>query len=469
MADSGLLAPVYAGQQITRLVDDDAWVRAMVDVEVALARSQARLGIVPENAAVTIAAVAEQFTLDAAMLAIASRGAANPVVALVDHLTRAVAETDTYSANFVHRGSTSQDIFDTAAMLVATRALQAILEDLARIAAALARLADAYRDTPIAGRTLGMHAVPTTFGAKVAGWLTAILDAHHRVAPLASGGLPVQLGGAAGTLAAYIESARTTNPEITGQTIAASLTTEFARELSLTAPPVPWHTNRIPIADIAGVLAMVSGMLGKLAADTIDLSRTEIAELHEPIVAGRGESSAMPQKRNPTLGTMIRAAAQQVPGLAATLHLSMIADHERPAGAWHAEWQPLRECLLLAGGAASTAVELTEGLVVDTDRMRINLDLTNGQILTERLSAVLAPLLGKPTAKMRLQAASFEAERTHRPLSAILAEDAEIRMHLTIEDITQLLDPTHYFGAAPASIDLALARYTCLLSDIGAK
>ncbi len=465
MVDTGLLAPIYAGQAITLLVDDDAWVRAMIEVEVALARSQARLGIVPDKAAVTIADVAERFTFDAAALATASRGAANPVVALADHLTRAVAETDTESSYFVHRGSTSQDIFDTASMLVVTRALQTILEDLTRIAAALARLAWTYRDSPIAGRTLGMHAVPTTFGAKAAGWLTAILDAHQRVAPLASGGLPVQLGGAAGTLAAYVESARAMQPEITEQTVMTTLTTEFAKELRLTAPPTAWHTNRIPIVDIAGVLATVSGTLGKLAADTIDLSRTELGELREPKAPGRGESSAMPQKVNPTLATLIRAAAQQVPGLVSTLHLSMIAEHERPAGAWHAEWQPLRECLRLVGGAASTAVELTEGLEVDPARMRTNLDLTNGQVLTERLSAVLAPLLGRSAAKKHLQAASFEAERTRTPLSAVLAENAEIRTHFTIEDIDQLLDPTRYLGAAPAIVDLALARYSRFQND----
>jgi 3-carboxy-cis,cis-muconate cycloisomerase len=463
MLDTGLLSPVRAGQEITVLVDDDAWIEAMLDVEIALARAQARLGIVPDSAARAIATVARRHRFDAAGLAVAARGAANPVVALVDELTRAVAETDPASANFVHRGSTSQDIFDTAAMLVATRALAAILGHLERIAAALARLAATHRTTPIAGRTLGMHAVPTTFGAKAAGLLNAVLDARDRIAPLAQGSLPIQLGGAAGTLAAYLECWRTStgaDPSADAGQLCVALAAELATELSLTATPVPWHTNRTPIADIAAALAVTSGTLGKLAVDIIDMSRTEIGELHEPAADGRGVSSAMPQKRNPTLSTLIRSAALQVPALVATLHLSMLAEHERPAGAWHAEWQPLRECLLLVGGAAAAAAELADGVVVDADRMRANLALTNGQIVSERLSAVLAPLLGKAAAKKKLQAAAFEAERTHRPLAELLAEDPDIRNHLDHNLIDDLLAPDNYLGAAPVIVDFVLDRYT---------
>ncbi|WP_051030375.1 class-II fumarase/aspartase family protein [Nocardia arizonensis] len=470
MRDTGLFTPVRAGQIITSHLDDDAWVTAMLDAEIALARAQSRVGMIPETAAAAITTVARQHRFDVAALAVASRGAANPVVALVEELTAAVAATDPELANYVHRGSTSQDILDTATMLITTRACRAVLTDLDHIAAALASTARRHRDTPMAGRTLGMHAVPTTFGAKTAAWLSAVLDARDRIAPLAHGALPVQLGGAAGTLAAYLQSARSSihaGADIDTRQLCGALTTEFAAELSLTAPAVPWHTNRTPIVDIVAALVATCGALGKIAIDVMDLSRTEIAELSEPVAAGRGESSAMPQKRNPTLSTLIRSAALQIPAPASTLHLCLLAEHERPAGAWHSEWQPLRDCLLLVGGAAATAVELTGGLIVDPDRMRANLALTNGQIVSERTTAVLTPLLGKKLAKTRLQAAAFDAAATARPLTAILAADPEIRRHLSIEDIECLLRPQDYLGAAPTIVDLVLQRHDRTLAAPG--
>ncbi|MEU2034240.1 class-II fumarase/aspartase family protein [Nocardia amamiensis] len=448
---------------MTVLVDDDAWIKAMLDVEIALARAQSRLGVIPESAADDITRAARSHRFDTEDLAVASRGAANPVVPLVAELTRAVTDIDATSANYVHRGATSQDILDTAAMLVTSRALAAIVGNLERIALALARLARRHRETPIAARTLGMHAVPTTFGAKTAGWLNAVLDAHERLVPLARGGLPIQLGGAAGTLAAYLECARettTTAGDKSRRELAECLANELAAQLSLAPTLVPWQTNRTPIIDVAGALAVASGALGKMAIDVMDLSRTELAEVREPAAEGRGESSAMPQKRNPTLSTLIRTSALQVPALISTLHLAMLAEHERPAGAWHSEWQPLRECLLLVGGATATAVELVEGLEVDSARMLDNLNLTNGQIVSERLSAVLAPLLGKTMAKKTLQSASFRAEQTRRPLADVLAADTAIRARLSPADIAELLTPANYLGAAPDIVDFVLARCT---------
>ncbi|MFJ9362932.1 FAD/NAD(P)-binding protein [Nocardia sp. NPDC101769] len=458
--ECGLLAPVGVGTPVESLLSDDAWIEAMLEVELALARAEARLGMVPGTVTDHLVVAVREHAFDAREIAQASRGAANPVVIFVERLHDAVADVDPVSANYVHYGSTSQDILDTATMVIAARVLAVLIADLDTIVGSLAELARRHRTTPIAGRTLAMHAVPTTFGAKVAVWMQGLLDARERLDRVRRT-LPIQLGGAAGTLASYIECARCADSELSqapAGEIMERLTREFAAELSLTVSATPWHTARTPIADLAAALALTSGTLGKLAVDVISQSRTETAELLEPAAPGRGESSAMPQKRNPVLSTMIRAAALQVPALASTLFGALLAEDERPAGAWHAEWQPLRECLLLVGGAAHTAVELAAGLMADADRMTENLSLTEGQIVAERLSIRLAPLLGKPIAKKALQAASFEARTTTRPLADILAECPDIAPHLTKPELAELLRPENYLGAAPDLVDRVLRR-----------
>ncbi|MGN2637046.1 lyase family protein [Nocardia takedensis] len=458
-ADTGLLAPVRAGARVAALLDDAAWVRAMVEVEIALAGAQAALGIVPADVPDRIAEALARHDFDVAALAVAARGAANPVVAFVAELTRVVAAHDPVAADHVHRGSTSQDILDTAAMLVAARVLAEVHADLTGLADLLAALVRRHRDTPVVARTLAMHAVPTTFGAKAAGWLDGVLDACDRVRPLATGALPVQLGGAAGTSAAYLEAASSQGRVADAAALYADLAAEFARRLSLRAPAVPWQANRTPLADIAGVLAQVAGVLGKIAADVIASARTEVAELAEPAAAGRGESSAMPQKRNPALSALLRSTATQVPALVSILHTAMVGEDERSAGAWHAEWQPLRDALLLVGGAAATAVELCDGLVVDDARMRTNLALSGGQILTERLAVLLAPLLGRLETKTLLREAAHLSGASGRPLADILAEEPSVRAHLSPEAIAAALTPENYLGAAPIVADSVLARY----------
>ncbi|MGW4353492.1 lyase family protein [Nocardia sp. NPDC004582] len=458
--ECGLLAPVGAGTPVESLLGDDAWIEAMLEVELALARAEARLGMIPDAVTGHLATAVREHEFDAREIARAARGAANPVVCFVERLHAAVADVDPVSADYVHYGSTSQDILDTATMVIASRVLAVIVADLDAILAALAELARRHRDTPIAGRTLARHAVPTTFGAKVAVWMQGLLDARERLARV-RGTLPVQLGGAAGTLASYIECARCAESELSdapAAEIVERLTGEFAAELSLAASAAPWHTVRTPVADLAAALAVTSGTLGKLAVDVISQSRDETAELTEPAAPGRGESSAMPQKRNPVLSTMIRAAALQVPALASTLFGALLAEDERSAGTWHAEWQPLRECLLLVGGAAHTAVELATGLIADADRMAENLSLTEGQIAAERLSIRLAPLLGKPIAKKALQAASFEARANTRPLAEVLAESPDIAGHLSKPELIELLRPENYLGAAPDLVDRVLRR-----------
>lgn len=455
LTDSGLLSPVRAGTEAEEAVSDFAWLQAMLDAEAALARAQARLGTIPESAAVAIGEAARAESLDLRALALASRETANPVVGLVKEFTRLVAERDASAARYVHCGSTSQDIFDTGAMLVCSRVGRLLLEDLDGAAVGLAHLAAEHRGTPAVGRTLALHAVPTTFGLKVAGWRQLVLDASNRLRRILDGGLPVSLGGAAGTLAGYLEHTRKDGRAV-DQAHAEQLVDAFADETGLARPILPWHACRTPIADLASALSFASTALGKIAVDVQVLARTEIGEVTEPHVSGRGGSSAMPHKRNPVLSTLIRSAAQQVPLQATVLHQSVMSEDERSAGAWHAEWLPLRECLRLTGGAAHTLVELVEGLVVRPERMRSNLDLTHGQVVTERLAAALTPLLGRDEARALLNRMSVLTDTEDRPLWELLVRAPELSGTLTAQEIVDLFDPASYTGAATALVDRSL-------------
>jgi 3-carboxy-cis,cis-muconate cycloisomerase len=436
--DAGLLAPGWAGSPAAATTSDAAYLRALLDAEAALTRAQAALGAAPAGAARAVTEAAGATALDLGSLAERARGGGNPVIPLVADLTKAVgAEYGPY----VHRGATSQDIMDTATMLVAVRTLGLVLSDLERTAEALARLAVRHRDTPMPGRTLTQHAVPTTFGLKAAGWRSLVLDASDRVTRVRDA-LPVQLGGAAGTLAAFA---------VYGAGEATALPGAYARELGLAAPALPWHTLRTPIADLAGCLAFTAGALGKLAADVLTLSRTEIGEVAE---SSGGGSSAMPHKANPVRSTLIAAAARRAPQLAATLYGSLAAEDERPAGAWHAEWEPLRDLLRLVGGAAHDAADLAEGLQVRPDVMREHLGLTHGLIVSERLSAELSAVLGRARAKELLTRLAPRAVAEGRPLAELLAVEPELRG----VDLGDPTDPARYTGSAGALTDRALER-----------
>ncbi|MFD3380267.1 MULTISPECIES: 3-carboxy-cis,cis-muconate cycloisomerase [unclassified Streptomyces] len=436
-----MLAPGRAGSPAESSTGDRAFLQALLDAEAALSRAQASLGLAPAEAAAAVTAAADAARFDVRDLALRARSGGNPVIPLVADLTAAVAAVDTEHAPYVHRGATSQDIMDTATMLVAARTLDLVLADLARTERALARLAREHRDTVMPGRTLTQHAVPTTFGLKAAGWRSLVLDARDRVQAVRDG-LPAQLGGAAGTLAAFTAY---------GTPDTGALVEAYARELGLAAPLLPWHTLRTPVADLAGALAFTAGALGKAATDVLTLARTEIRELSEGTGGG---SSAMPHKANPVRATLVAAAARRAPHLAATLYGSLAAEDERPAGAWHAEWEPLRDLLRLVGGAARDAAELTEGLRVHADAMRAHLDLTHGLIVSERLSAELAPVLGRARAKELLTRAARRATAEDRPLIELLAEEPELKDL----DLVALTDPTQYTGSAGTLTDRALER-----------
>ncbi|MEU9607364.1 3-carboxy-cis,cis-muconate cycloisomerase [Streptomyces sp. NPDC048057] len=461
--DTGLLSPVRAGTPVEDALDDRAWLQALLDAEAALARAQARLGTLPRRAARTITATARAERFDARAIAVAARQTANPVVPLVAQLTRLVAAADPASADYVHRGATSQDVFDTAAMLVAGRALRIVRADLAGVVDALGALAAEHRDTPMAGRTLALHAVPTTFGLKAAGWRQLVLDALRRVDDLLAYGLPVSLGGAAGTLAGYLEyaaldgSAASNGPRRAEDYLEA-LVDAYAAETGLARTVLPWHALRTPLADLAAVLAFTAGALGKIAADVQVLHRTEVGEVAEPSGTGRGVSSAMPHKRNPVLSTLIRSAALQVPAMAAGLTQCLVSEDERSGGAWHAEWLLLRECLRLVGGAAHTAVELSRGLTARPDAMRRNLTLTGSAVATERVAAALAPALGKARARALVTDVAQAAVDTGRPLSTLLAAHPEVRPHLDPAALAALLDAATYTGGAGPLVDRALGR-----------
>ncbi|GAA2647766.1 3-carboxy-cis,cis-muconate cycloisomerase [Nonomuraea recticatena] len=481
-ADLGLLSAGHAGSAVAAATGDEAFLQALLDAEAALTRAWASLAgggfHVPEQAGlwVTEAARAERFDLPS--LVLRAREGGNPVIPLVADLTAAVGDR---AAPYVHLGATSQDIMDTALMLVAHRALGAVLSDLARTAGALAVLAAEHRDTPMPGRTLTQHAVPTTFGLKAAGWRALALDAHDRLLAVRRS-LPAQLGGAAGTMAAFsaisegpatsavppgspgpalvevAESSKSSEgPGGSGSLegsagsgggpagVGPSLVAGFARETGLAEPVLPWHVLRTPVADLGGALAFTAGALGKMAADVLVLSRTEIGEVSE---AAGGGSSAMPHKSNPVRATWIAAAARRAPALAAVLYGALAAEDERPSGAWHAEWQTLRDLLRLVGGAARDAADLVEGLRVDRERMRANLDLTGGLIVSERLAAELTPVLGKERARALLAGAS-PGQGLREALEQAVGD------RLALDD---LLDPTHYLGSAPALVDRALRR-----------
>ncbi|MEU0691146.1 3-carboxy-cis,cis-muconate cycloisomerase [Streptomyces uncialis] len=443
--DTGLLAPVRAGCPAEYTTGDHAVLQALLDAEAALTRAQSSVGLAPADAgrAVTAAARADRFDLRS--LALRARDGGNPVIPLVEDLTRRIAAVDPEHAAHVHRGATSQDIMDSALMLIATRTLDLIITDLLLTGDRLAGLAVAHRATPMPGRTLTQHAVPLTFGLKAAGWRSLVLDAHDRLVRVRRS-LPAQLGGAAGTLAAFHEYA----PD--GWCAHPELVAAYAAELGLAVPGLPWHTLRAPVADLGSALAFTTGALGKIAADVLVLSRTEIGE----VTGTGGGSSAMPHKSNPVKAALIASTARQVPALTAVLHASMAAEDERPAGAWHAEWGPLRDALRLTGGAAHHAVALTTGLTVRPERMRANLELTGGLILSERLRARLATSVGPAAAKELIGRAARHAAEHGVSLADALRRES---VPLPEAELRELMDPLGYLGYAAELTDRALTRH----------
>ncbi len=323
----------------------------MLAAERALALAEADVGVIPSAAAQAIGVVCEAERFDAEALAAEGRVVGNPVEPLVRALR---AQVGGEAAAYVHWAATSQDIMDTAAVLVALEARRLVDDEARGVAAACASLADTHRDTVLAGRTLLQQATPTTFGLKAAGWLSAVVRAR---ANLRGVELPAQLGGASGTLAA-----------LGGRGL--DVLHAYAREVGLPEPTVPWHTARLPFAELGAALSLAAGVSEKIAVDLALLAQTEIAEVREP---DGGRSSTMPHKRNPVGSVLARACAMRARAAAAVLTTALVQEHERAAGAWHAEWGALADALAFTGGALASLRRTLEGLEVDAQRMRENI------------------------------------------------------------------------------------------------
>jgi 3-carboxy-cis,cis-muconate cycloisomerase len=425
-----------------------AWLQAMLDAEAALARAQARAGLISGDDAEAIAAACDAGRYDAAAIGAEAAKTGNPVVPLVKALTDAVEGP---AAGHVHSGATSQDILDTAAMLVAARALEPLLSDLEAAAEAAARLAAEHRETVMAGRTLMQQALPIAFGLKAAGWLVGLDEAAARLHEVRRTRLAAQLFGAAGTLA----SLDTAGPEVLGH---------FADELGLDEPVLAWHTIRTRPAELAGALGAAAGVVAKVGRDVVLMAQTEVGEVREG-VPGRGGSSTLPHKRNPVAAISAVASAMRAPGLVAALLGAMAHEHERAAGPWHAEWRPLCELLEAVGSAAAWLRDCLEHLEVDAERMRSNLDLTHGALLAERVTTALAPALGRHAAHELVQDAAQEAFASERSLGAVLAGRHEVTKHVDRNELARLLDPAGYLGATDELISRALRAH----AEKGAK
>ncbi|HEV8528559.1 MAG TPA: 3-carboxy-cis,cis-muconate cycloisomerase [Actinomycetes bacterium] len=446
--DTGLFAGVLARGPVADAVSDRGWVAAMLDVEAALARAGATAGLIPPSAAEAIGAACQSGDFDAAALGAQAAVSGNPVVPLVSALTRVVPPD---AAGYVHLGATSQDILDTAAMLVADRALGHLEVDLDATTDSLAQLADEHRTTLLPGRTLLQHALPATFGLIAAGWLSGLAEAATRLGQIRRTRLAVQLGGAAGTLASLGNDG-------------TKVTALLANELGLADPILPWHTDRTRVAELAGALGVAAGAIAKIAKDIVLLAQTEVAEVRERGPEGSGGSSTLPQKQNPIAAICAVANARQAPGLVATLLAAMDHEHQRAAGAWHAEWRPLSELLRAAGSAAAWLRESLDRLEVDRTRMRANVDLLGDLLLAERVSAALAPHLGRVAAHEVVANACAEAAASGRALAHLVADRVatarpDLREVFATEELNRLLEPADYLGSSQVFIDRAVQAY----------
>ena len=441
-----LTSSMFSTDAMQQLFAPEAGVQRMLDFEVALARAEARCGVIPATAAEPIARHCDAAQIDLQALAKGAGGAGNLAIPLVRQLTRRVAETDAEAAKYVHWGATSQDVIDTGLVLQLRDALDLIDADLAQLAGTLAQLARAHKDTVMVGRTWMQHALPVTFGLKAAGWLDGLSRHRQRLAESRARALALQFGGAAGTLASLGDK---------GLRVAAAL----AEELGLPLPAMPWHTQRDRVTEIAVVLGMLTGSLGKIARDISLQMQTEVGELAEPVAEGRGGSSTMPHKRNPVGCAAALTAAVRVPGLVATMLAGMVQEHERALGGWQAEWDTLPEIVELCAGALRQMRDVVGDLQVDVARMRANLEATHGLIMAEAVTLALGSAIGRMEAHHLVERACRTAVDSSRHLRDVLKQDRDVSARLGAQDIDRLLDPTGYTGAARAFVDRVLEQH----------
>ncbi len=439
-ADGPILGTLYGSDPMRAVFDEAAYFQRMLDVEAALARVQARLGLIPAAAAARITEVARYELLNPAVLAAQARNVGYPVLGLVAELSRVAGE----HGGWTHWGATTQDIMDSATVLQARAGLALIGAEIAALRDALLAQAARHRDAVMAGRTHLQQALPTTLGLKCATWAMPFIAHAERLAQLRPRVERISFGGAAGTLASL-------GPD--GVAVMEGL----AAELGLAAPAAPWHVCRDGLAEAVCFLGLVAGSLAKFATDIILLAQTEVGEVAEPYVAGRGASSTMPQKRNPIASEYIHAAARGVQALVPLMLGAMAQDHERGTGPWQAEALAIPQAFVLTHGALIHARTIAEGMVADPARMRANLDITGGMIVAEAVMMGLAPMLGRGEAHHVVKHACDVALAERIPLAAALARAPEVAARLDPAAIARLTDPAGYLGSAGAFIDRVLA------------
>lgn len=419
------------------LFSDMSVLQAMLDFEVGLARAQAKVGIVPRAAADAIASVAKPETFDPAQLAKDGLRAGALPIPFVKALTERVRANDPAAAGFVHWGATSQDVADTALVLLLKRAKPILESDLRRLERSLRRLAETHANTPMLGRTLLQAAPPITFGLKAAGWFGSIRRSRARLSAAFGDALLLQLGGATGTLASLGDH---------GFAVGA----ELAKELELGFPDAPWHTHRDRLAALLCACGVLTGALGKMARDITLLMQNEVGEAAEPSGPGRGGSSTMPQKRNPSGCIVTLAAANRVPGLVASFLSGMVQEHERAAGGWQAEWPTVTAVIQANGVAAASMAEVAEGLSVDGARMRANVEATRGVIFAERAMMLLGEKLGRDVAYKLLDEATRQSFMQGRHLYEVLSDMPEVVGQLDREALKKIEATEEYLGSADA-------------------
>jgi 3-carboxy-cis,cis-muconate cycloisomerase len=423
---------------LAALFSDESVLRALLEFEVALARAEARCGVIPTHAADAIAAAATPGNFDFSALADAAFRAGTPAIPLVKMLTDQVRMTDADAARFVHWGATSQDVADTAMSLLLNRAEPILTGDLSRLEKALAELSEIHKNSVMLGRTLLQPAPPVTFGLKAAGWLASVRRGRRRLQTAFRAASVLQFGGASGTLASLGDR---------GIPVAEALSTELGFANS---PAAPWHTQRDQLATLICDCGVLTGSLGKMARDISLLMQNEVGEVAEQRGEGRGGSSSMPNKHNPTACALTLAAAHRLPGLVTSFLSAMLQEHERGVGGWQAEWPIIAAVIQSTGAAIASMAETAEGLSVDPQKMRRNIENTNGTIFAERAMMMLGARLGRDVAHKLLEGAAQKSLKEGRHLATVLAEIPEVTTHLNLADLKQLEMPEQYLGSAEA-------------------
>ncbi|MGD1022567.1 MAG: 3-carboxy-cis,cis-muconate cycloisomerase [Candidatus Sulfotelmatobacter sp.] len=423
---------------LAALFSDESVLQAMLEFETALARAEAQCGLIPAAAADAISAAARPGNFDISALADAAFRSGTPAIPLVKMLTDQVRKTDADAARFVHWGATSQDVADTAMSLLLKRAEPILIGDASRLEKALAHLSETHKDGVMLGRTLLQPAPPVTFGLKAAGWLGSVCRGKRRLQKAFRSAVVLQFGGASGTLASLDER---------GIAVAQALSAELGFGES---PPTPWHTQRDQLATLICACGVLTGSLGKMARDISLLMQNEVGEAAEPGGEGRGGSSTMPNKSNPTACSLTLAAAHRAPGLVASFLSAMLQEHERGVGGWQAEWPIIAAVVQSTGVAIASMAEVAEGLSVDAQKMSRNIENTNGVILAERAMILLGAKLGRDVAHKLVTVAVRKSVKEGKHLAAVLADTPEVTTHLGRAELKELETPEQYLGSAEA-------------------